>query len=83
MRFFGISALRIQTAGYSAQATAEIRLQGIEDPVTLRDTIMAYVRGGPAVAASTGGSEDPGPAPGSLLEEVRAIRAILEEMKEK
>jgi len=50
--------------------------------VTLRDTIMAYVRGGPAVAASTGGSEEI-PAQGTLLEEVRAIRAIVEEMKEK
>ncbi|MGC9434574.1 MAG: PH domain-containing protein [Methanomicrobiales archaeon] len=79
MRIFSISALRIQTAGYSAQATAEIRLQGIEQPVKLRDTIMGYVRGGPAVSAATGGSEEI-PARDTLLEEVRAIRVLLEMM---
>jgi len=37
MRFFSFSALRVQTAGYSAQARAEIVLNGIEDAGDLQE----------------------------------------------
>ena len=90
MRYFGISDLRIQTAGYSAKATAEIRLNGIADPAPLRDMIMGYVRDRPPVAAVTGGAEGPAerPAPvaaasGDLLAELREIKAILQRIAEK
>ncbi|QYZ79923.1 PH domain-containing protein [Methanofollis formosanus] len=86
MRLFGISNLRIQTAGYSAQAQAEIRILGIEDPEPLRELIMAQVRGRPPVAAVTGGEEEEtAPAPvgagqDAVVAELRAIRELLEKM---
>ncbi|TAJ44320.1 hypothetical protein CUJ86_09410 [Methanofollis fontis] len=80
MRYFGISNLRIQTAGYSAQPQAEIRILGIEEPEPLRELIMSRVRGTPPVAAATGGEDLPSGGD-ALLEEVRAIRRTLEEMK--
>ncbi len=92
MRFFGISDLRIQTAGYSAKATAEIRLNGIADPAPLRDMIMGYVRERPPVAAVTGGAESarerPSPSPagfesGEVLAELREIKALLKTIAEK
>jgi len=90
MRYFGISDLRIQTAGYSAKATAEIRLNGIADPAPLRDMIMGYVRERPPVAAVTGGAESRQgePAPGGMesgpvLAELREIKAILRKIAEK
>jgi len=91
MRFFGISDLRIQTAGYSAKATAEIRLNGIADPTPLRDVIMGYVRERPPVAAVTGGagsvqersSASPGGMEsGAVLGELREIKAILKTIAE-
>ena len=54
MRVFGISDLRIQTAGYSASQMAEIKLQGIRDPEPLRAVIMDFVRSGYPVAAEIG-----------------------------
>ncbi|MDD4255539.1 MAG: PH domain-containing protein [Methanofollis sp.] len=83
MRVFGISDLRIQTAGYSAQAQAEIRIQGVEEPEEVRELIMAQVRGRPPVAATTGGEETV-PAPeDAVLAELQAIRRVLEGMTEK
>jgi len=79
MRYFGISDLRIQTAGYSAQPQAEIKLMGIEEPEPLRELIMAQVRGRPSVAAATGGAETSG-EDGDVLTELRASRRLLEEM---
>jgi membrane protein YdbS with pleckstrin-like domain len=79
MRYFGISDLRIQTAGYSAQPLAEIKLMGIEEPEPLRELIMAQVRGHPPVAAVTGGEESSGEE-GDMLTELRAIRRLLERM---
>lgn len=89
MRFFGISNLRIQTAGYSAQAQAEIRILGIEEPEPLRELIMAQVRGRPPVAAATGGEEnETAPAPvgagqEAIVAELRAIRGLIEKITEK
>jgi membrane protein YdbS with pleckstrin-like domain len=83
MRIFGISDLRIQTAGYSAQAQAEIRIQGIEEPEEARELIMAQVRGRPPVAATTGGEETVSTPEDAVLAELRAIRRVLERMAEK
>jgi membrane protein YdbS with pleckstrin-like domain len=82
MRYFGISDLRIQTAGYSAQQQAEIKLMGIEEPEPLRELIMAQVRGRAPVAAVTGGAETV-EEEGDVLTELRAIRRLLERMAEK
>jgi membrane protein YdbS with pleckstrin-like domain len=79
MRYFGISDLRIQTAGYSAQPQAEIKLMGIEEPEPLRELIMAQVRGQAPVAAATGGAETSGEE-GDVIAELRAIRRLLEGM---
>ena len=56
MRFFSFSALRIQTAGYSAQARAEIVLNGIEDPKDLQEKIMGFVRSARPVAVEGAGA---------------------------
>ncbi|KLK88235.1 membrane protein [Methanoculleus sediminis] len=77
MRFFSFSAVRVQTAGYSAQARAEIILNGIADPKDLQETIMNFVRTTRPVAA-TGGEPAEGPAADAVVEELRAIRRLLE-----
>jgi membrane protein YdbS with pleckstrin-like domain len=77
MRLYGISSLRIQTAGYSAQATAEIRLHGIEQPEELRDLILGFVRGSPPVAAETYDQKG-GSTAEQILVEIRQIRTLLE-----
>ncbi|ADN37180.1 membrane-flanked domain protein [Methanolacinia petrolearia DSM 11571] len=86
MRIFGISNLRIQTAGYSAQNVAEIRITGIEEPEPLREMIMGFVRSRGPAAAATGGddSESSGQvSSGEILDELREIRKILNKMAEK
>ncbi|MDY0267064.1 MAG: PH domain-containing protein [Methanimicrococcus sp.] len=93
MRFFKISNLKIQTAGNSGKNTSEISMIGMSDPEPLRALIMDYVRGTPPVPAATGGIETKtfvSPSKIStananekltaeLLEEIKAIRKILEE----
>lgn len=76
MRALGISTLRIQTAGYSGQAAAELRLQGIEEPEALRELIMGFVRGSAPVATGTY-AETASPEM-QLLQEVREIKRLLE-----
>ncbi|MDT8357009.1 MAG: PH domain-containing protein [Methanomicrobiaceae archaeon] len=78
MRYYAFSALRVQTAGYSAQARAEIHLSGIEQPQKLQDVIMQFVRKTGPVATEG----EPQEAPSSYAEviaEIRAIRGILDE----
>ena len=91
MRLFGISNLRIQTAGYSANQLAEIKIQGMHDPEPLRAIIMDFVRSGHPVAAVTG-AETPAPpvspsggqtADPAVLEELREIGAVLKRIEEK
>jgi len=82
MRFFSFSALRVQTAGYSAQARAEIVLNGIEDPKDLQEKIMGFVRRGGPVAVE-GEPEAPPAAADAALEELRAIRRLLEDRVER
>ncbi len=87
MRYFGFSSLRVQTAGYSAQARAEINLNGIEDAEDLRETIMSFVRGAPPVATE-GQPEQPAAPPrtvagdDAILAELKAIRRLLERKAE-
>jgi membrane protein YdbS with pleckstrin-like domain len=95
MRLFGISNLRIQTAGYSANQLAEIKLQGIRDPEPLRAVIMDFVRSGHPVAAVTGAETGAAPASVSgttpagrtadaaVLTELREIGAVLKRIEEK
>ena len=81
MRFFKISNLRIQTAGYSAQKNAEIKIQGIENAEMLRELIMKYVRNKEPVAAATGGDDKifsgDKQITGDIILELREIKEIL------
>ncbi|HJK23877.1 MAG TPA: PH domain-containing protein [Methanocorpusculum sp.] len=89
MRLFDISNLKIQTAGYSGgNGSAEIALEGIEEPEPLRALIMDFVRSGSAGVAATGVdvAEKTQTVSGdadikALLAEVAAIRKLLEERK--
>lgn len=84
MRFFSFSAVRVQTAGYSAQAQAEIILNGIEDPKDLQEKIMNFVRRTGPVAVGGGPEEVPvPPAADAIVEELRAIRRLLESREER
>ncbi|MCT8336849.1 PH domain-containing protein [Methanoculleus sp. Afa-1] len=81
MRFFSFSAVRVQTAGYSAQAQAEIVINGIADPRDLQEKIMNFVRRTGPVAVE-GAPEEPLTAD-AVVEELRAIRVLLESRQEK
>ncbi|WOF15304.1 PH domain-containing protein [Methanoplanus sp. FWC-SCC4] len=87
MRMFKISTLRIQTAGYSGQNTAEIRIQGIEDAEPLREMIMDFVRNKPPVASATGGEDDTStgrsPENNEIISELKEIKEILREISMK
>ncbi|MDI6866396.1 PH domain-containing protein [Methanoculleus sp.] len=76
MRFFSFSAVRVQTAGYSAQARAEIVLTGIADPKNLQETIMGLVRKMGSIA--TEGEPERVADLGAVVAELRAIRNLLE-----
>lgn len=84
MRVFGIYHLKIETAGGGASASAEIQIEGVENPEPIRQLIMDFVRGQKPAAAATG-TEYPSSAGSvnmqALLEEVSAIRRLLEERK--
>ena len=83
MRLFGISHLKIETAGGGAsKSSAEIQLEGISDPEPLRQLIMDFVRGQKPAAAATGTEYKSQNADlQALLEEVVAIRRLMEERK--
>jgi len=95
MRIFKISNLQIQTAGSSGnKSQSEISIIGMEDAEPLRAFIMDFVRGTPPVSAVTGSGETETVRTGSsktelsgtemtkLIEDVSAIRKLLEEKKE-
>jgi hypothetical protein len=80
MRRLEISTISIQTAGYSGQAQAEIRIEAIVHAEELRELIRSMVR-------VTGGGDGTGTgriaAPQmttdlQILEELKAIRELLE-----
>jgi len=91
MRWLNISTLSIQTAGYSGQAKAEIRIEAIEHADELRELIRALVRqsGSGVRNDGTGTSapvtSEPRSATGSMssnlliLDELKKIRYLLEE----
>ncbi len=88
MRIFHLSNLRIQTAGYSGNQMAEIRIQGIREPRPLRDLIMGFVHAGDAVAATTGADirhtqKREEPEFSDMLTELIAIRTLLEQIERK
>ncbi len=83
-RKFGLAAVKIQTAGYSAPnaRTSEIRIDGMKDYEEIRDAIIVYVRGQKPVAVETygkGGSDEPSSVVGELVK----IRKLLERQKGK
>ncbi len=81
-RSFGISSLRIQTAGYSvgAKASAEIRLDGIRNPTELRDLLMDFIDKRKPVAVET---YDEGDINQKILNELIKIRKSLKKPKRK
>ncbi|MBQ3570252.1 MAG: PH domain-containing protein [Methanocorpusculum sp.] len=86
MRVFGIYHLKIETAGGGASKnSAEIQIEGVENPEPIRQLIMDFVRGQKPAAAATGTEYKPvssaSPDMQALLEEVAAIRRLLEERK--
>jgi len=79
-RSLRISSLKIQTAGYSvgARASAEIRLEGIEDSKELRDMIMDFIDKRKPVAVET---YDEGDVNQKILNELVKIRKLLKKPK--
>ena len=84
MRYFGFSCIKLQTAGYSAQARSEITLEGITEAEALRETIRSLIRGSRQSPGASDATGTPGrfsfPArrDDAILEELRAIRILLE-----
>ncbi len=74
-----IAALKIQTAGYTGKAGAEIKLNGIEQFEELREVIMKFVRGKKPLAVETY-EEDTNM---KILNELRKIRKLLEKSQQK
>jgi hypothetical protein len=83
-RWVGAGSVEIHTAGHSAQAGAEMKVQGVEDFEEIKEQVMNEVRAHRGVAEDEGepsvevpttttatGDED-------LLDEVRRIRELLE-----
>jgi membrane protein YdbS with pleckstrin-like domain len=76
-RSLGIAALKLQTAGYSGQQKAEIRLEGMTEFEELREFIMGFVRGKRPRAVQTFAREES--AQEKMLEELVRIRQLLED----
>jgi len=89
MRHFGFSSIKLQTAGYYAQARSEITLESIAAAEELRETIRSLIRESRRVSGSsdpTGSLSRPHAPPQSepvLLGELRAIRLLLERIEKK
>ena len=71
----GIASLKIQTAGYSGQVRAEIRIEGIEQYEELRKLIIKLVEGRKPVAVETYEEET---IEQKILNELIKIRKLLE-----
>jgi len=87
MRLFGISHLKIQTAGGgTAKGVPEIQIEGQCRAEDLRTLIMNYVRGHTDVGAAVTGVDESATLTNTadtaaLLAEVREIRKLLESRK--
>lgn len=80
MRRLEISTISIQTAGYSGQAQAEIRIEAIVHAEELRELIRSMVRvTGGGDGTGTGRTAAPQKTTDlQILEELKAIRELLE-----
>jgi len=74
-RKFGLASLRIQTAGYSRAAAAEMSIDGVEHYEDLRTIIMDFVRRGREAIEEKPREEDINQ---KILKELMRIREILE-----
>ena len=78
-RAFGISSLKIQTAGYSAPnaRSSEIKIDGVEKPEEMRQYILSYIKGKKPVAVETYDKDEKS----DELRELIKIRKLLEKKK--
>jgi len=80
--FFNLGTLQIQTAGMSGQSGAEEKLVGLENVQEVYEMVVTELRRFRGGMSPTAAEEEPGEmAKGTtaeLLEEVRAIRRLLE-----
>ena len=78
MRRLGISSLKVQTAGYSAQsgASAELKIEGVKNPEDFKERIQNLMRGKKPEAVETYESEKD--TEERMLEELVKIRKLLE-----
>ena len=78
-RNLGIASLKIQTAGYSAASSSgtfsEIKIDGMEKYLVVRDIIMEFVRGKKPIAVETYEESN---LYNKVLEELVKIRKLLE-----
>jgi len=77
-RWLGIGGLLIHTAGYSAQTTAEARLEGLEDYEVVHREVLAALRRYRARTGGAVGAEEARPSEGDSAE---LLRQILGELK--
>ncbi len=79
---FNLGTLTIQTAGMSGQTGAEEKLVGLEDVQEVYELVVTALRRYRGAMAPTGAEEEaemrPTETGGALLQEVRAIRELLE-----
>jgi hypothetical protein len=79
-RLFGIGTLKIQTAGMSGQSGAEESLVGLADVTSVYQEVAAALRRFRQAMPPTAAGEDESiGADGALLQEVHAIRNLLEQ----
>lgn len=77
--FFNLGTLTIQTAGMSGQTGAEESLLGLENVQEVYELVVTELRRfRGAMSPTTGQEELPGDGSGALLNEIQAIRKLLE-----
>jgi len=77
--FFNLGTLTIQTAGMSGQTGAEESLVGLENVQEVYELVVTELRRfRGAMSPTTGQDELPADGSGALLDEVQAIRKLLE-----
>jgi uncharacterized membrane protein YdbT with pleckstrin-like domain len=78
--FFNLGTLNIQTAGMSGQTGAEESLVGLEDVQEVYELVVTELRRFRGAMTPTAAQEEPpGNGSAALLEEVRAIRQLMEQ----
>jgi membrane protein YdbS with pleckstrin-like domain len=80
--FFNLGSLNIQTAGMSGQSGAEEKLVGMENIQEIYELVVSELRRFRGAMPATAGQGEPLPdVNAAMLEEVQAIRRLLEEEK--